>query len=124
LSADFELPGAPEIGPATGARDVSLGFGKRAWPAFRREVALCVEAREDGAFDCVIAWTVSDAKRLRELVCLGADGILTDDVKTLRWLVVDTRLARPVERPRVRKSVRRRIPRTRLTGSSRAKQSS
>ena len=124
VSADFELPGASEIGPGTGARDVSLGRGQRVWPAFRRDVALCVEARDRGDFECVVAWTISDAKRLRELVCLGADGILTDDVATLRWIIVDTRMTRPVERPRARKPVRRRVSRQRLAGSRRAKQSS
>lgn len=93
VSADFELPGALEIGPRTGARDVSLGCGQRAWLTFRRDVARCVEARDRGVFDCVVAWTVSDASRLRELVCIGADGILTDDVATLRRIVVDARHA-------------------------------
>lgn len=125
VSADFELPGAPELGPATGAGDVSLGCGQRAWIAFRRDVAHCVAARDRGVFDCVIAWTVSDANRLRELVCLGADGILTDDVATLRWIVVDTRHWRFVERARARKPSRLRIPWALLPGSNRAnKQSS
>ena len=123
VSADFELPGAPEIGPRTGARDVSLGCGQRVWLAFRRDVARCVAARDRGVFDCAIAWTISDAERLRELVCLGADGILTDDVKTLRWIVVDTRNAKPLERVRARKPFRLRIPWI-LPGSGRAKQQS
>ncbi len=123
VSADFELPGAPELGPRTGARDVSLGCGQRAWIAFRRDVAHCVAARDRGAFDCVIAWTISDAERLRELVCLGTDGILTDDVATLRWLVVDTRHSPPGERARARKPFRLRVPWPLVPGFRRAKPS-
>ena len=123
VSADFELPGAPETGPRTGARDVSLGCGQRAWIAFRRDVAHCAAARNRSAFDCVIAWTFSDAARLRELVCLGADGILTDDVATLRWIVIDTRHSPPVERARGRKPFRLRIPWPLVPGLRRAKPS-
>ncbi len=103
VSADFEFPGAAELAPGTGARDVSLGCGRRDWPAFRRDVARCVAARESETFDAVLTWTVSDPRRLRELVCLGADGILTDDVATLRWIVVDTRNYRPAVNARARK---------------------
>jgi glycerophosphoryl diester phosphodiesterase len=121
VSADFELPGAPEIAPRTGTRDVSLGRGRRAWLVFRRDVARCVEARDRSVFDCVIAWTVSEAEKLRELVCIGTDGILTDDVATLRWIVVDTRNARPARRAPSRKTLKPRIPWTFLPGSGRAK---
>jgi glycerophosphoryl diester phosphodiesterase len=87
ISADFELPGAPELGPGTGARDVSLGLGRRLWPGFRGDAAKCVEARERGTFDAVIAWTIDDPERLRELVRIGVDGILTDDPAVLRGIV-------------------------------------
>ena len=123
VSADFELPGAPETGPRTGARDVSLGCGQRAWIAFRRDVAHCAAARNRGVFDCVIAWTISDAARLRELVCLGADGILTDDVASLRWIVIDTRHSPPVEHARGRKPFRLRIPWPLVPGIRRVKPS-
>ncbi len=87
VSADFELPGAPEMGPRTGARDVSLGCGQRLWPGFRRDVVKCVEGRDRGAFESVIAWTINDTDRLRELVRIGVDGILTDEVAMLREIV-------------------------------------
>jgi len=87
ISADFELPGAPERGPGTGAPDVSLGLGRRLWPGFRRDVARCVEARERGDFENVIAWTINEPRRLRELVRIGVDGLLTDDPATLREIV-------------------------------------
>jgi hypothetical protein len=87
VSADFELPGAPEQGPGSGAPDVSLGLGQRLWPGFRRDVARCVEGRERGEFGAVIAWTVNDPGRLRELARIGVDGILTDEVAALRAIV-------------------------------------
>ncbi|HEV8118906.1 MAG TPA: glycerophosphodiester phosphodiesterase family protein [Thermoanaerobaculia bacterium] len=35
----------------------------------------------------MIVWTVNEPDRLRELVVLGVDGILTDDPATLRSLI-------------------------------------
>lgn len=87
ISADFELPGATAQGPATGARDVSLGLGRRLWPGFRGDAARCVKARERGIFGAVIAWTIDDARRLAELVRIGVDGILTNDPARLRRIV-------------------------------------
>jgi glycerophosphoryl diester phosphodiesterase len=87
VSADFELPGAPELAPGTSARDVSLGLGRRLWPGFRGDAARCVAARGRGAFDAVVAWTIDDPERLRELVRIGVDGILTDDPAVLRGIV-------------------------------------
>jgi len=87
ISADFELPGAPERALGTGAPDVSLGLGGRLWPGFRRDVARCVRARARGDFGSVIAWTINDPRRLRELVRIGVDGILTDDPVALRGIV-------------------------------------
>jgi glycerophosphoryl diester phosphodiesterase len=84
VSADFELPGAPELAPGTGVRDVSLGLGRRLWPGFRSDVARCAQARQRGVFDAVIAWTIQGADRLREVAALGVDGILTDEVPALR----------------------------------------
>ncbi len=97
VSADFELSGASKLAPATGARDVSLGLGRRLWPGFRGDVARCVGARERGIFDAVVAWTIDDPDRLRELVRLGVDGILTDDPALLRG-IVGPRADRSVER--------------------------
>ncbi len=97
VSADFELPGASKLGPGTGARDVSLGLGRRLWPGFRGDAAKCVGARDRGSFDAVVAWTIDDPDRLRELVRIGVDGILTDDIAVLRG-IVGPRADRSVER--------------------------
>ena len=87
VSADFELPGADRLAPPTGACDVSLGCGERLWIGFRGDVDACVRRREQGVFGCVVAWTLSDPKKLRRLVRDGVDGILTDDVALLRKIV-------------------------------------
>jgi hypothetical protein len=46
-----------------------------------------VAARDSGGIESVIAWTISDEKRLRELAAPGGDGILTDDPNLLRRIV-------------------------------------
>ncbi len=84
ISADFELPGAPELAPGIGVRDVSLGLGRRLWPGFRGDVERCVALRQRGIVGAVVAWTIQDATRLQELANIGVDGILTDDVPSLR----------------------------------------
>jgi glycerophosphoryl diester phosphodiesterase len=86
LCADFELPGV-ERGEIPGeVREVSLGCGERLWPGFRREVCRVAAARRCGEFDRVTAWTINRPRRLRELLRIGVDGILTDDVPLLKRL--------------------------------------
>ena len=58
---------------------------------FRNEVAGAVGARDKGRVDAVIVWTINEPDRLRDLVRLGVDGILTDDIETLR-AIADSRL--------------------------------
>jgi len=86
ICADFELPGVERDGIPRGVREVSLGCGERLWPGFRREVCRVVAARQRGDFDRVTAWTINRPARLRQLLRIGADGILTDDVPVLRRL--------------------------------------
>jgi glycerophosphoryl diester phosphodiesterase len=87
VHADFEFPGVLAAARKLGFRHVSMGTGRRIWKEFRREVADVVAARRAGDLDSVIVWTVNEPDRLRELVVLGVDGILTDDPATLRSLV-------------------------------------
>ncbi len=88
MSADLELP-APEISELTrtGARDVSLGAGGRAWPGYRHDVGRMLRARDSGFFQAVVAWTINDPKRLELLVGAGVDGMLTDEPALLRKIV-------------------------------------
>lgn len=91
LYADFEWPGVRPIARRLGVRHIAMGYGVRAWHEFRHEVAQVVAARNRGRFDTVIAWTVNDAARLRELVRLGVDGIMTDDPALLGEIVREYR---------------------------------
>lgn len=87
VHADFEFPGVLRAARKLGFRHVSMGVGQRFWKEFRNEVAQVARAREAGRVDSVVAWTVNASERLRELVRLGVDGILTDDIETLRAIV-------------------------------------
>jgi glycerophosphoryl diester phosphodiesterase len=87
VSADFELPGAAEIGPRTGAPDVSLGCGGRLWAGFRYDVGRALDARDRGRIESVVAWTINGRPRLKLLVEAGIDGVLTDEPDVLRKIV-------------------------------------
>jgi glycerophosphoryl diester phosphodiesterase len=87
IFADFELPGALEFTKRLGAGCVSFGVRRRLWPDFRDEVGKVLAARDAGRIDSVIVWTINDEKRMRELVELNVDGILTDEPRLLRRIV-------------------------------------
>jgi glycerophosphoryl diester phosphodiesterase len=87
LHVDFEFPGVLKIARQLFARDVSMGCRRTLWAGYLGELGDVVDARERGEIRSVVAWTVSDEKRLRELVTLGADAILTDDPALLRRIV-------------------------------------
>jgi glycerophosphoryl diester phosphodiesterase len=87
LFADFELPGVLRTARRLRLRHVSMGTGQRFWNEFRAEVASVGRARRRGRIDGVIVWTISEEKRLREMIARGVDGILTDDPKMLREIV-------------------------------------
>ena len=89
LHVDFEFPGVLRIARRLFARDVSMGCRRTLWVGFFRELGDVVAAREKGKIRYVVAWTVSDEKRLRALVTLGADAILTDDPALLRQIVTE-----------------------------------
>jgi glycerophosphoryl diester phosphodiesterase len=83
LYADFERPGVCQIARQLGVRHVCMGGFMRAWGEFRHEVAQAVAARDSGHLDTVVVWTVNDTVRLRELVALGVNGIITDNPRLL-----------------------------------------
>ncbi len=64
-----------------------MGAGRRTWGDFRREFGQVVRARRRGGVGSVVAWTVNDEHRLRELVALGVDGIVTDEPALPRAIV-------------------------------------
>lgn len=84
---DFELPGALEFTRRLESRLVSMGCGERFWTPFRREVARVIRARERGRIDSVIVWTVNGREKLTDLVVLGVDGMITDDIALLREIL-------------------------------------
>jgi glycerophosphoryl diester phosphodiesterase len=86
LCADFELPGVRRNEIPREVRQVSLGGNERLWPGFRREICAVVDARKQAEFEGVTVWTVNRPSRLRQLLEIGVDGILTDDVAALRSL--------------------------------------
>jgi glycerophosphoryl diester phosphodiesterase len=94
IDADFELTGVVDTSRSLGMRHLSMGLGQRLWPGFRDEVMEVLRARDSGLFDSLIAWTISDPDRLRELVAAGVDGILTDDPPLLRMIVTEHARAR------------------------------
>jgi glycerophosphoryl diester phosphodiesterase len=85
--ADFELPGALDFASRYGVSCVSMGVRRRFWSDFRAELGEVLAARDAGRIESVIVWTENDEERLRELVRLGVDGILTDESARLRRIV-------------------------------------
>jgi glycerophosphoryl diester phosphodiesterase len=116
VSADFELPGAAEIGPRTGARDVSLGCGGRMWTGFRSDVERALQARDGGRIESVVAWTINGRPRLESLVKAGIDGVLTDEPDVLRKIV--DAATNPERRPVANLEDGRRVPSAPATGPS------
>ena len=87
IFGDFELPGALDFSKRFGMSCASFGVSRRFWAGFRRELEDVLAARAEGRMDRVIVWTINEEKRLRELVDLGVDGILTDEPALLRGIV-------------------------------------
>ena len=92
--ADFEFPGVLDFASRYGASCVSMGARRRFRADFRDELADVLAARAAGRLESVIVWTENDEARLRELVALGVDGILTDEPELLRR-IVGARAGRP-----------------------------
>jgi glycerophosphoryl diester phosphodiesterase len=84
VTGDFELPGVVRGARAYGFVHVAMGASRRSWGDFRLEVGRVAGARRRGQVESVVAWTVNEEDRLRELVALGVDGIVTDAPALLR----------------------------------------
>jgi glycerophosphoryl diester phosphodiesterase len=85
--ADFEFPGALAEARRLGARRISIGSGRRLWADFFHEISRVVARREAGEVEAVVAWTVNDERRLRRLVELPVDAILTDEPERVRRIL-------------------------------------
>jgi glycerophosphoryl diester phosphodiesterase len=87
VTGDFELPGVLGGARRHGFVHVAMGAGQRTWGDFRYELGRVVRARRRGTVSTVVAWTVNEEDRLRDLAALGVDGIVTDDAALLRGIV-------------------------------------
>jgi glycerophosphoryl diester phosphodiesterase len=87
ITGDFELPGVLRGARRYGFAHVSMGVGRRTWGDFRFELGRVVRGRRRGRVESVVAWTVNEDDRLRDLAAMGVDGIVTDDAALLRGIV-------------------------------------
>jgi glycerophosphoryl diester phosphodiesterase len=73
--------------------------GGRAWSPYQGEIdaARLAEAHDLGLR--VVVWTVNDEARMRELMRLGVDGIITDYPDRLRRIMLESGLAVPAPTP-------------------------
>jgi hypothetical protein len=79
--ADFELPGVVQIARRIGARHVGIGLPPtRSWRAVRSELRSAIAERRKGELLELMVWTINDEPKLREVLELGVDAVLTDDV--------------------------------------------
>ena len=90
--ADLVHPGFLEASRRLGARHVTCRWRGRSWSSFRADLERVLAARERGQLDRVAVWTINDPARLEELLRLGPDAILTDDVP------LALRLSHPAQR--------------------------
>jgi glycerophosphoryl diester phosphodiesterase len=87
VTGDFELPGVLGGSRRHGFVHIGMGASRRTWGDFRYELGRVLRARRRGHVGSVVAWTVNDEERLRELTALGVDGIVTDEPALLRTIV-------------------------------------
>ena len=73
--------------------------GGRVWSPYHAEVdaARLAEAHELGLR--VVVWTVNEVPRMRELIRMGVDGIITDYPDVLRAVMIESGLAVPEPTP-------------------------
>lgn len=87
VTGDFELPGVLRGARRHRLEHVAMGLGQRTWGDFRRELGRVARSRGRGGVRSVVAWTINDPARLRDLAALGVDGIVTDEAASLRAIV-------------------------------------
>jgi len=78
--ADLPSGGALKVARRLRARNVALSSDVRAWGVFREELLRVLDARDRGQLDRVAVWTVNDPRWLQDLLGLGPDAVLTDDI--------------------------------------------
>lgn len=73
--------------------------GGDTWSPYHREVnADAIKLAHDLGLQ-VIVWTVNETSRMRELIAMGVDGIITDYPDRLRRLLIELRLPVPAPTP-------------------------
>jgi glycerophosphoryl diester phosphodiesterase len=73
--------------------------GGDAWSSYHKEVdAVSIKLAHDLGLQ-VNVWTVNEAERMRELIAMGVDGIITDYPDRLRQVVMGLGLALPASTP-------------------------
>lgn len=95
--------GKPGVSPWTAGLDVDdyqgslpkmiAAAGGQVWSPYHMEIdsAQLAEAHNLGLK--VVVWTVNDAGRMRELIAMGVDGIITDYPDVLRHVMLESGLA-------------------------------
>jgi glycerophosphoryl diester phosphodiesterase len=101
--------GRPGVSPWTAGLDVDdyagsvprmiAAAGGKVWSPYHAELdaARLAEAHDLGLR--VVVWTVNDAARMRELIGMGVDGIITDYPDVLRQVMLELSLAVPTPTP-------------------------
>lgn len=80
------------------ARAIKVAGGD-AWSSYHKEVdADSIKLAHDLGLQ-VNVWTVNEAERMRELIAMGVDGIITDYPDRLRQVIMDLGLALPTSTP-------------------------
>jgi glycerophosphoryl diester phosphodiesterase len=101
--------GRPGVSPWTAGLDVDdyagsvpamiAAAGGKVWSPYHQEIdaARLAEAHDLGLR--VVVWTVNDAPRMRELIGMGVDGIISDYPDLLRQVMLASGLAIPAPTP-------------------------
>ena len=101
--------GKPGVSPWTAGLDVDdfggsvpalvHAAGGRVWSPFHREVDATRLAEAHALGLRVVVWTVNDEARMRELIEMGVDGMITDYPDRLRRLMLELKLQVPEPTP-------------------------
>jgi len=95
--------GKPGVSPWTAGLDVDdyqgslpkmiAAAGGRVWSPYHEGIDSAQLAEAHGLGLEVVVWTVNDAPRMRELIAIGVDGIITDYPDVLRQVMLESGLA-------------------------------
>ena len=76
-----------------------VAAGGRVWSPYHAELDAAGLAEAHGLGLRVVPWTVNDVPRMRELIAMGVDGIITDYPDLLRNLLIESGSAVPASTP-------------------------